>query len=57
MTDKTNNKDKSIAADTSAMWGGRFEAGPSAVMEAINASIGFDKVLYAQDIAGSTAHA
>ncbi len=54
MTDK---KDKSIAADTSAMWGGRFEAGPSAVMEAINASISFDKALYAQDIAGSTAHA
>ncbi len=26
-------------------------------MEAINASIGFDKKLYAQDIAGSKAHA
>ncbi|WP_412505390.1 argininosuccinate lyase [Roseovarius sp. SYSU LYC5161] len=39
------------------MWGGRFAAGPDAVMEAINASIGFDKRLAAQDIAGSRAHA
>lgn len=39
------------------MWGGRFGAGPSAVMQEINASIGFDKRLYAEDIAGSTAHA
>lgn len=39
------------------MWGGRFSSGPDAVMEAINASIGFDKKLYAQDIAGSKAHA
>lgn len=39
------------------MWGGRFSSGPDAIMEAINASIGFDKKLYAQDIAGSKAHA
>ncbi|HWK46173.1 MAG TPA: argininosuccinate lyase [Stellaceae bacterium] len=39
------------------LWGGRFEAGMTAVMERINASIGFDKRLYAQDIAGSKAHA
>ena len=38
------------------MWGGRFAAGPSAIMEVINASIGFDRKLYAQDIAGSIAH-
>ena len=47
MTDKTSNK----------MWGGRFAAGPDAIMEAINASIGFDKRMAAQDIAGSRAHA
>ena len=47
MTDKTANQ----------MWGGRFAAGPDAIMEAINASIGFDKRLAAQDIAGSRAHA
>jgi argininosuccinate lyase len=39
------------------MWGGRFSESPSAIMAAINASIGFDKRLYAQDIAGSKAHA
>ena len=39
------------------MWGGRFASGVDAIMEAINASIGFDRRLYAQDIAGSRAHA
>ena len=39
------------------MWGGRFASGPAAIMEAINASIGFDRKLYAQDIRGSLAHA
>ena len=38
------------------MWGGRYAAGPSAVMERINASIGFDWRLYAQDIVASKAH-
>jgi argininosuccinate lyase len=40
-----------------AMWGGRFAAGPDAIMEAINASIGFDRRMASQDIAGSRAHA
>jgi argininosuccinate lyase len=44
--DKTSNR----------MWGGRFASGPTAIMEAINASIGFDRKLYAQDIRGSLAH-
>jgi len=39
------------------MWGGRFAAGPDAIMEAINASIGFDKRMARQDIDGSRAHA
>lgn len=47
MTDTTSNQ----------MWGGRFAAGPDAIMEAINASIGFDQRMAAQDIAGSRAHA
>ncbi|HHS94823.1 MAG TPA: argininosuccinate lyase [Rhodobacterales bacterium] len=47
--------DKTKAAN--AMWGGRFAAGPDAIMEAINASIGFDKRLARQDIEGSRAHA
>ena len=41
---------------SNAMWGGRFASGPSAIMEAINASIGYDRKLYAQDIQGSIAH-
>jgi argininosuccinate lyase len=53
MTDE-NTKSR---GSTSTMWGGRFNAGPDAVMEAINASIGFDQRLYAQDIQGSKAHA
>jgi argininosuccinate lyase len=39
------------------MWGGRFGESPDAVMEEINASIGFDRHLYRQDIAASKAHA
>lgn len=39
------------------MWGGHFDAPPSELMQKINASIAFDKKLYAQDIAGSKAHA
>ena len=42
---------------SNAMWGGRFAAGPDAIMEAINASIGFDRRLAKQDIEGSRAHA
>ena len=38
------------------MWGGRFASGPDAIMEEINASIGFDRKLAPQDIAGSLAH-
>ncbi|MGB6228589.1 MAG: lyase family protein, partial [Litorimonas sp.] len=39
-----------------SMWGGRFSARPSEIMQAINASIGFDRKLAAEDIAGSKAH-
>jgi argininosuccinate lyase len=38
------------------MWGGRFAEGPSAVMREINASIGFDKRLWRQDIEASRVH-
>lgn len=38
------------------MWGGRFAEGPSALMREINASIGFDKKLWRQDIEASRAH-
>lgn len=51
MAKKATNK------SANKMWGGRFAESPDAVMEAINASIGYDQKLYAQDIAGSKAHA
>jgi argininosuccinate lyase len=42
---------------TNKMWGGRFARGPGAIMEEINASIGFDFRLARQDVEGSKAHA
>lgn len=39
------------------MWGGRFSAKPAELMQAINVSIGFDRRLASQDLAGSRAHA
>jgi argininosuccinate lyase len=47
VTDKTGNK----------MWGGRFAASPSDIVQEINASVDFDKALAPQDIRGSKAHA
>ncbi len=41
---------------TNRMWGGRFSAGPSEIMQEINASIDFDRRLFSQDILGSKAH-
>ncbi|MSO71316.1 MAG: argininosuccinate lyase [Alphaproteobacteria bacterium] len=64
MTDRSKKPSSKRASRTSAkpskanpLWGGRFAAGPAAVMERINASIGFDRRLYAQDIRASKAHA
>ncbi len=53
MSDTTENKAKDSAND---LWGGRFAAGPAAIMAEINASIGFDQRLVAEDIEGSKAH-
>jgi len=39
------------------MWGGRFQGGPAELMRAINSSIGTDKRLWQEDVAGSRAHA
>ena len=38
-------------------WGGRFDTKPAELMTRINASIGFDKRLWREDIAASKAHA
>src|SRR6185503_2600500 len=48
----TSRKDQ----DSNAIWGGRFAEGPSALMREINASIGFDKRLWRQDINASRVH-
>ncbi|MCK0169219.1 argininosuccinate lyase [Jannaschia sp. S6380] len=48
---------KPSEAKSNKMWGGRFAEGPDAIMEAINASIGFDRRMARQDIEGSRAHA
>jgi argininosuccinate lyase len=48
---------KSAKKSANSLWGGRFETGPDVLMAQINASIGFDKRLYAQDIRASLAHA
>jgi len=56
MSHSSNSKGGAEAA-SNQMWGGRFASGPAAVMEEINASIGFDRALYSQDIDGSIAHA
>jgi argininosuccinate lyase len=47
---------RSGAVESNAMWGGRFTLGPAEIMERINASIGFDRRMYRQDIKGSIAH-
>nr|WP_321257753.1 argininosuccinate lyase [uncultured Pseudodesulfovibrio sp.] len=39
------------------MWGGRFAEGTAASMEAYSESVSFDRLLYAEDIRGSQAHA
>jgi len=49
----TDNPKKQKA---NSLWGGRFEGGVSDIMEKINASIDFDKILYRQDIQGSIEH-
>ena len=42
---------------TNLMWGGRFEEAVDAFVQAFTASVTFDQRMYAQDIAGSIAHA
>lgn len=42
---------------TNQMWGGRFDLPPAKLMLEINASLPYDRRLYAQDIRGSRIHA
>src|SRR5690242_17109568 len=57
MTDDSSDAPKTPAQRGQAMWGGRFTEKPAELMQAINVSIGFDRRLAAQDLAGSRAHA
>jgi argininosuccinate lyase len=50
----SDTESKPAASD---IWGGRFTAGPSDIMQAINASVDIDQRLFEQDIEGSLAHA
>jgi argininosuccinate lyase len=43
--------------ESNALWGGRFSVRPDELMQALNVSIGFDRRLAPQDLAGSRAHA
>ncbi len=45
------------SAPAAKLWGGRFDEGTDAFVEAFTASVTFDQRLYRQDIAGSKAHA
>ncbi len=38
------------------LWHGRFAGGPSEALQALNDSLGFDRRMYQEDIAGSRAH-
>jgi argininosuccinate lyase len=57
MTDDSSDAPKTPGQAGQAMWGGRFTEKPAELMQAINVSIGFDRRLAAQDLAGSRAHA
>jgi len=57
MTDSSSTDAKTPPAAGQAMWGGRFSDKPAELMQAINVSIGFDRRLALQDLAGSRAHA
>ncbi|WP_137179602.1 argininosuccinate lyase [Roseomonas sp. AR75] len=54
MGDETNTTQNS---QSNTLWGGRYAEGPGAIMREINASIGFDRKMWRQDIFGSLAHA
>ena len=51
-----NRRRPASTAPANSLWGGRYAAGPAAVMTAINASIDVDKRLWREDIQGSRAH-
>jgi argininosuccinate lyase len=58
MTDRSDKIAPSAAEPAGqSLWGGRFTTKPADLMQAINVSIDVDRRLWAQDLAGSRAHA
>ncbi len=58
MTEKSpKSKAGKMQQGAAALWGAHFDGGQDELMMQINASVAFDRRLYAQDIAGSRAHA
>ena len=45
-----------MTSKANPMWGGRFTASPSEIMQKMNTSIAFDQRMAAQDLRGSRAH-
>ena len=56
MTSPDKPTESQPAVSANSLWGGRFASGPAEIMRRINASVDFDKRLYAEDLAGSKAH-
>ena len=53
----SSNETKNKKSHADKPWGGRFTESTDAFVEEFTASVGFDQRMYAQDIAGSKAHA
>jgi argininosuccinate lyase len=52
----TRTKGAAANPPANPLWGARYTSGPAAIMAEINASIGFDRRMFRQDIEGSRAH-
>jgi len=55
--ENTHNETGNRAAEAGALWGGRFESGPSPELQLLSKSTQFDWALAQYDIRGSKAHA
>jgi len=57
MTHKAGNSETNKSETKKKLWGGRFSSETDPIMERFNASIDFDKRMWAEDIRGSQAYA
>ena len=56
-TSTSEGRGDAATAGNTALWGGRFEGHPTAFLQRYGASLPVDKRMWAEDIAGSKAHA